>query len=98
MNRGEKAKMTFLYKAENGICEEEHYGIQVAEMAGMDASLIERAHEISKELKKAKSPEKRKKNASVMVKRLLKARECWKGSEEDLRVYLKQVWKDYRQE
>lgn len=37
----------YLYTIEEGVCEEENYGMSVAQMAGLDEGIVERARQIS---------------------------------------------------
>ena len=42
-----QARMKYLYTIEEGVCEEENYGISVAQTAGLDEAIVERARDIS---------------------------------------------------
>jgi hypothetical protein len=106
MSNGQ-AQIKYLYAVQDGCCTEEHYGLQVARIAGLTESVLQRAHVISVKLelnlmnqKEARKAQELALKASHVpfVKRLKAAKEAWTGTPEGLLVYIKGLLEDYKEQ
>ncbi|KAG5658576.1 hypothetical protein KAF25_010757 [Fusarium avenaceum] len=96
--------ITMLYKATSGaIRDEEHYGINLARAIGLPQSFIEKAEEVSKDLKRKREASKRTSESAKLIARrklILNLHEALKqakesGSEEALPGYLQRLQEEF---
>ncbi|KAJ3299721.1 MutS protein msh4 [Borealophlyctis nickersoniae] len=103
-----ETSITYLYTVRDGASTETHYGLKLAELAGLPPSIMERGGQISRKLKRrierSRARSRSSRDAAMqhaqlqVTQRLIQARRSSTLSEPELRKYLASLQKEYLEE